>query len=141
MTLTVESTQKAAAAATAICTLDPRNAHYSNGADAMSAVDCPLTTLAPTDSTVCTAAYTVVPGDASASRISNTAEAVASYSVAGAAVTVTAVASTAVVTVDPALGLALTGTSSPVAWLAAFEAAVLMGGVILLLERRRRRKA
>ncbi|GMA90534.1 hypothetical protein [Homoserinibacter gongjuensis] len=44
-------------------------------------------------------------------------------------------------TVDPALGLALTGTSSPVAWLAAFEAAVLMGGVILLLERRRRRKA
>jgi hypothetical protein len=35
-------------------------------------------TLAPTDSTVCTAAYTVVPGDASASRISNTAEAVAS---------------------------------------------------------------
>ncbi len=37
-----------------------------------------LTTLAPTDSTVCTAAYTVVPGDASASRISNTAEAVAS---------------------------------------------------------------
>src|SRR5690606_17268146 len=98
-------------------------------------------TLAPTDSTVCTAAYTVVPGDASASRISNTAEAVASYSAVSAAVTVTSVASTAVVTVDPALGLALTGTTSPVAWLGVSAGAVLMGGVILLLERRRRRKA
>ncbi|MGN6501660.1 MAG: DUF7507 domain-containing protein, partial [Pseudolysinimonas sp.] len=54
------------------------------GAGSLTAVTCPVTTLAPTDQTTCTAEYTVLAADSGRSAISNTAEASASYSSGGA---------------------------------------------------------
>jgi hypothetical protein len=110
------------------------------GAGSMTAVTCPVTTLAPTDQTTCTAEYTVLAADSGRSAISNTAEARASYVSGGAAITVTSAASTALVAVDPAVGLALTG-SDGWRWGVAVAALALGAGVALLALTRRRRDA
>ncbi|HTL42672.1 MAG TPA: hypothetical protein VL294_14470 [Pseudolysinimonas sp.] len=110
------------------------------GAGALTAVTCPVTTLAPTDQTTCTAEYTVLAADSGRSAISNTAEASAAYSSGGATITVTSAASTALVAVDPAVGLALTG-SDGWRWGFAFAALALGAGAALLFLTRRRRDA
>jgi uncharacterized repeat protein (TIGR01451 family) len=110
-----------------------------SGAGAMSSISCPATTLAPTAQTICTADYTVVARDASAANISNTAEANASYMFAGAPITVTSATSTALVAVDPAVGLATTGSAPPIGAGVAGGVAVLLGIALLHLGRRRRR--
>lgn len=110
------------------------------GAGTLGAIDCPVTTLAPTDQTTCTADYTVVAGDAGAPRISNTAEALATYALGGATLSVVSTDSTAVVAVDPGVtpGLAATGSTVP-RWLVALGAAALLAGAALVVFSRRRR--
>ncbi|MGN6501883.1 MAG: LPXTG cell wall anchor domain-containing protein, partial [Pseudolysinimonas sp.] len=95
---------------------------------------------APTDQTTCTAEYTVLAADSGRSAISNTAEASASYASGGSAIPVTSAASTAVVAVDPAVGLALTG-SDGWRWGIALAAVALGAGIALLAIARRRRHA
>jgi uncharacterized repeat protein (TIGR01451 family) len=109
-----------------------------SGAGAMGAITCPVATLAPTDRTTCTADYSVVAGDAGSRRITNTAEASAAYNRAGAAVTVTSAASTAVVAVDPALGLAATGSDVPAQALGVAIIALALGALLVAVGRRRR---
>lgn len=108
------------------------------GAGTLGAISCPVTTLAPTDSTTCTAAYTVVAADARGATISNTAQALATYALGATEVSVSSSDSTAVVAVDPAVtpGLAATGTSAP-RWLLAAGALVILAGTVLLAVSRR----
>jgi hypothetical protein len=109
-----------------------------SGAGAMGAVTCPVGTLAPTAQTVCTGDYTVVAGDARTSTLTNTAQASATYNRAGAPVTVTSAASTAVVAIDPALGLAMTGSDAPRSFGMAGVLAVAIGSLLVLIAGRRR---
>ena len=110
------------------------------GTGTMGAVTCPETTLAPTEQTTCTADYTVVAGDAGQASISNTAEASATYTLATLPIAVTSADSTALVAVDPAVGLAATGVDAG-RWmqLAAGAAAALALGAALLFRGRGRR--
>lgn len=109
------------------------------GAGALTAITCPVTTLSPTDRTTCTAEYTVQAADASASRLRNTAQAVAQYTAAGVPVSVTSTASTALVAVDAGVaGLATTG-SEPMVWPGVAGAIALALGAGLVLGTRRRR--
>jgi uncharacterized repeat protein (TIGR01451 family) len=110
------------------------------GAGSLTAISCPVTTLAPADQTTCTAEYTVLAADSGRSAISNTAEASASYSSGGSPITVTSAASTALVAVDPAAGLALTG-SDGWRWGLALAVVALGGGIALVSLTRRRRTA
>jgi uncharacterized repeat protein (TIGR01451 family)/LPXTG-motif cell wall-anchored protein len=109
------------------------------GAGTLGTVVCPITTLAPTDSTTCTADYTVVGADARGATISNTAQALATYALGGAQVSVSSTDSTAVVAVDPGVtpGLAATGSTAP-RWLLALGALALLAGSVLLGVSRRR---
>ncbi len=108
------------------------------GAGTMSAVTCPVATLAPTQQTTCTADYTVVATDSQSTKISNTADASATYSRAGLPVTVTSAASTAVVAVDLSTGLARTGSDSLGWWAAGSAIALGLGALMVLLGWRRR---
>ena len=110
------------------------------GAGTLSAVTCPVSTLAPTDRTTCTAEYTVVNADARGARISNTAEALATYALGGASVSVTSTDSTALVAVGSGVsgGLAETGSSVP-RWLLTAALATLLGGLVLVAAGSRRR--
>lgn len=110
-----------------------------SGAGTLGAVTCPATTLAPAAQTTCTAEYTVVAADARASRITNTAEASAQFTRAGAPVTVTSSASTAVVAVDAAVGLALTGSEPPLRAALLAVIALAAGAALVLVVRRSRR--
>lgn len=103
------------------------------GAGTLGTVVCPSTTLAPTDSTTCTADYTVVGADARGATISNTAQALATYALGAAQVSVSSTDSTAVVAVDPGVtpGLAATGSTAP-RWLLALGALALLAGSVLL---------
>lgn len=109
------------------------------GDGTLGAITCPVSTLAPTDETTCTAEYTVVAGDAGAPRISNTAEALATYALGNDVAVVASAESTAVVAVDPGVtpGLAATGSSVP-RWLLALGAASLLAGAVLLASAHRR---
>lgn len=109
-----------------------------SGAATMGAIGCPVTTLAPTAQTTCTAQYTVVAADTRAERITNTAEASATYTSGGLPVTVTSAASTALVAVDPGASLALTGSESW-KWGVAGGAVLLGIGTAFLYVSRRRR--
>ena len=109
------------------------------GAGTLGTIDCPVTTLAPTDQTTCTADYTVVAADAGGSRISNTAQALATYALGGVATSVTSADSTADVAVAASVtpGLAVTGSSVP-RWLPTLAAGLLLAGAVLLAVARRR---
>lgn len=80
-----------------------------SGTGTLSAITCPTTTLAPEDSTVCTATYTATQEDIAAGVITNTATAQASY---GSVVLLPA-SSSAAVTATPAAALTLQKTASP----------------------------
>lgn len=80
-----------------------------SGTGTLSAITCPTTTLAPEDSTVCTATYTATQEDINAGVITNTATAQASY---GSVVLLPA-SSSAAVTATPAAALTLQKTASP----------------------------
>lgn len=110
------------------------------GSGALGTIDCPVTTLAPTDSTTCTADYTVVAADARGATISNTAQALATYALGSAQVSVSSTDSTAVVAVDPGVsaGLAATGSTTP-RWSLLLGALALFAGTALLAYSRRRR--
>lgn len=108
------------------------------GAGTMGAITCPVGTLTPTAQTTCTADYTVVAADSSTAKISNTAEATATFTRGNLPVTVTSETSTAVVDVDVPVGLAHTGSDSWV-WLSAGSAVALAFGAMLVFFGRRRR--
>ncbi len=80
-----------------------------SGTGTLSAITCPTTTLAPEESTVCTATYTATQEDINAGVITNTATAQASY---GSVVLLPA-SSSAAVTATPAAALTLQKTASP----------------------------
>lgn len=111
------------------------------GTGAISAVVCPVTTLAPTAQTTCTADYTVVAGDAGGARISNTAQALATYALGAVPTAVSSADSTAVVAVAAGVtpGLAATGSSVPRVLMAIAGVTILAGvGLVAVAARRRR---
>ncbi len=81
-----------------------------SGTGTLSAITCPVTTLAPGVSTTCTATYTITQADIDAGAVTNTAHA-AGIAPDGAAVT--SPPATATVTATQAPALALTKTASP----------------------------
>lgn len=103
------------------------------GAGTLSAVTCPVSTLAPTDQTTCTADYTVVSADAGGARISNTAEALATYALGGSTVSIASADSTALVAVGSGVsgGLAATGSDLP-RRLLGVALATLLAGLVLV---------
>lgn len=80
------------------------------GAGAVSAIACPVTTLAPAQTTTCTAAYTVTQADIDQGSITNTAQ-VTGTDPAGASLP--AVFSSATVTVAQVPGLTIVKTATP----------------------------
>ena len=109
-----------------------------SGTGTLGAVTCPVATLAPTDQTTCTADYTVAATDAGVTSISNTAQALATYALAGAPVSVSSTASTALVTVGPGVTPVLASTGSTVSiWSPIGAIASVLAGIVLLGTRRR----
>jgi uncharacterized repeat protein (TIGR01451 family) len=113
------------------------------GTGTMGTVDCPTTTLAPTQQTVCTASYTTVQDDSRLSTIINTAQAVATSGAGGVPVTVTSTSSTATVTaaIPRDAGLANTGSALPALSAALVSLLAIIGGVLLSVGYQRRGRA
>ncbi len=121
----------------------------------LEAVTCPVTTLAPGESTTCTApAYTVTMEDANRGQIVNTATATASFCGDGGCVVVDSTSSVVVTTLPAVIegdtdddgdggsgggALAFTGFEGGPA--AGLGVGILTAGVLLLVVGRRRRKA
>jgi uncharacterized repeat protein (TIGR01451 family) len=87
-----------------------------SGTGSVSAIVCPLTTLAPLGQTTCTATYTLTQADVDAGTVTNTA--VALSNPPGSTAIVSSASSSAIVTSARTASLALLKSASPVAFAA-----------------------